>query len=89
MSEPRVWLRRAATRDFRNLEKVDLDLPEPGLALIGGLTVASALTGVRALFAFLVLPGVVAFAVPLLVFAPRAPATGFGDSQIQPVDLGR
>ncbi len=35
MSDPRVWLRRAATRDFRNLEKVDLDLPEAGLALIG------------------------------------------------------
>ena len=31
----------------------------------------------RALFAFLVLPGIVAFAVPLLAFAPRAPATGF------------
>ena len=35
MSDPRVWLRRAATRDFRNLEKVNLDLPEAGLALIG------------------------------------------------------
>jgi DNA replication and repair protein RecF len=35
VSEPRVWLRRVATRDFRNLEKVDLDLPESGLALIG------------------------------------------------------
>src|SRR5678815_2380783 len=35
VSEPRVWLRRAATRDFRNLEKVDLDLAEAGIALIG------------------------------------------------------
>jgi DNA replication and repair protein RecF len=35
VSEPRVWLRRVATRDFRNLEKVDLDLPEAGVALIG------------------------------------------------------
>ena len=31
----------------------------------------------RALFAFLVLPGVVAFAVPLLVFVPGARFTGF------------
>ena len=36
MSEPRVWLRRVATRDFRNLEKIDLGadadyvLPIPG-----------------------------------------------------------
>ncbi|HEY4955808.1 MAG TPA: DNA replication and repair protein RecF [Gemmatimonadaceae bacterium] len=35
MSNPRVWLRHAAIRDFRNLEKVDLDFPETGLALIG------------------------------------------------------
>lgn len=35
MSEPRVWLRRAAIRDFRNLERIDLDLPETGLALVG------------------------------------------------------
>ncbi len=35
MSNPRVWLRHAAIRDFRNLENVDLDFPEPGLALIG------------------------------------------------------
>ncbi len=35
MSEPRVWLRRAAIRDFRNLERVDLELPEAGLAVVG------------------------------------------------------
>ena len=35
MTTPRVWLRHAAIRDFRNLEKVDLDFPEAGLALIG------------------------------------------------------
>lgn len=35
MSEPRVWLRHAAIRDFRNLETVNLDFPETGLAVIG------------------------------------------------------
>jgi len=35
VTTPRVWLRHAAIRDFRNLEKVDLDFPETGLALIG------------------------------------------------------
>jgi DNA replication and repair protein RecF len=32
---PRVWLRRAAIRDFRNLERIDLDFPETGLAIVG------------------------------------------------------
>jgi DNA replication and repair protein RecF len=31
----RVWLERIAIRDFRNLERVDLDLPAEGVALIG------------------------------------------------------
>lgn len=35
MSEQRVWLRQAAIRDFRNLERVDLDFPEAGLAIVG------------------------------------------------------
>ncbi len=35
MSDSRVWLRRLSARDFRNLEKLDLDLPESGLAIIG------------------------------------------------------
>ena len=35
MTAPRVWLRRAAIRDFRNLERVDLDFPETGLAIVG------------------------------------------------------
>lgn len=35
MSTPRVWLRHAAIRDFRNLEHVDVDFPEPGLAIVG------------------------------------------------------
>ena len=35
MSGPRVWLRRLSARDFRNLEKLDLELPESGLAIIG------------------------------------------------------
>ena len=35
MTEPRVWLRNAAIRDFRNLEKVDLSFPETGLAIVG------------------------------------------------------
>ena len=35
MSEPRVWLRRAATRDFSNLEKVDLGFAGSGPRVIG------------------------------------------------------
>lgn len=31
----RVWLESIAIRDFRNLERVDLDLPAEGIALIG------------------------------------------------------
>ena len=35
MSRERVWLRRLACRDFRNFERLDLDIPEDGLAIIG------------------------------------------------------
>ena len=35
MTAQRVWLRKAAIRDFRNLERVDLDFPEAGLAIVG------------------------------------------------------
>jgi DNA replication and repair protein RecF len=35
VSSARVWLRRLSARDFRNFEKLDLDLPEAGLAVIG------------------------------------------------------
>ena len=35
MTAPRVWLGKAAIRDFRNLERVDLDFPETGLAIVG------------------------------------------------------
>ena len=35
MSSPQVWLRRISARDFRNFERLDLELPESGLALIG------------------------------------------------------
>jgi DNA replication and repair protein RecF len=35
MTAERVWLRRAAIRDFRNLERVDLEVPEAGLAIVG------------------------------------------------------
>lgn len=35
MSEARVWLRRISARDFRNFDRLDLELPESGLALIG------------------------------------------------------
>lgn len=35
MSDSRVWLRRLSARDFRNLEKLDLELPESGVAIIG------------------------------------------------------
>ena len=31
----RVWLRSLAIRDFRNLERVDLDIPAAGLAIVG------------------------------------------------------
>ena len=30
-----VWLKRVSARDFRNFERLDLELPEPGLAVIG------------------------------------------------------
>lgn len=35
MSAERVWLRSVAIRDFRNLERVDLQLPPQGVAVIG------------------------------------------------------
>jgi DNA replication and repair protein RecF len=35
ISEPRIRLASIAIRDFRNLERVDLQLPEDGVALIG------------------------------------------------------
>ena len=35
MSEGKVWLRRISARDFRNLVRLDLELPESGLAIIG------------------------------------------------------
>lgn len=35
MSVQRAWLRHAAIRDFRNLEKIDLEFPEAGLAVVG------------------------------------------------------
>lgn len=35
MSEAQVWLRRIAARDFRNFEKLDLEIPRSGLAIIG------------------------------------------------------
>jgi DNA replication and repair protein RecF len=35
MSEPRIRLASIAIRDFRNLERVDLEFPEEGVALIG------------------------------------------------------
>jgi DNA replication and repair protein RecF len=35
VNESRVWLRRAVIRDFRNLESVDLRLPEGGLVVVG------------------------------------------------------
>ncbi|HZJ01511.1 MAG TPA: DNA replication and repair protein RecF [Gemmatimonadaceae bacterium] len=35
MSTSKVWLRRLSARDFRNFEKLDLDIPESGLAIIG------------------------------------------------------
>lgn len=35
MSEGHVWLERLSCRDFRNFERLDLELPESGLAIIG------------------------------------------------------
>ncbi len=35
MSGERVWLKRFSARDFRNFERLDLELPESGLAIIG------------------------------------------------------
>ena len=35
MSNQKVWLRRLSARDFRNFEKLDLHLPESGIAVIG------------------------------------------------------
>ena len=34
-SNSRVWVERIAIRDFRNLERVDLELPAEGVAIIG------------------------------------------------------
>src|SRR2546423_2214954 len=34
-SKPKVWLESIAVRDFRNLERVDLELPAEGVAIIG------------------------------------------------------
>ena len=35
MSPGQVWLRRLSCRDFRNFERLDVELPEAGLAIIG------------------------------------------------------
>ena len=35
MSEGHVWLERLSCRDYRNFEKLDLELPQSGLAIIG------------------------------------------------------
>jgi DNA replication and repair protein RecF len=35
VTEAQVWLRRISARDFRNFEKLDLDIPSAGLAIIG------------------------------------------------------
>ncbi len=35
MSEGHVWLRRLSCRDFRNFERLDLELPPAGVAIIG------------------------------------------------------
>jgi protein-S-isoprenylcysteine O-methyltransferase Ste14 len=42
----------------------------------------------RVAFAVVVLPGVVAFLVPLLVFAPSVPETGFRPAGILPIAAG-
>lgn len=35
MTQPRVWLKRIEIQDFRNLERVNLDIPAEGAAIIG------------------------------------------------------
>jgi DNA replication and repair protein RecF len=35
VTEPHVWLQGLRCRDFRNFERLDLELPEPGLVIIG------------------------------------------------------
>ena len=35
MTDGQVWLRRISARDFRNFEKLDLEIPGAGLAIIG------------------------------------------------------
>lgn len=35
LAPPSVWLRRLEIQDFRNLERVDLDLPTEGIAIVG------------------------------------------------------
>ncbi len=35
MSEEHVWLKRLSARDFRNFARLDVELPEAGLAIIG------------------------------------------------------
>ena len=35
MTAAQAWLRAISARDFRNFEKLDLDIPETGLAIIG------------------------------------------------------
>jgi protein-S-isoprenylcysteine O-methyltransferase Ste14 len=42
----------------------------------------------RAVFAFLVLPGTVAFLIPLLLLAPRAPGQSFDTLGLTPLTLG-
>jgi len=35
VTQPKVWLRRIQIQDFRNLERVDLELPQEGAAIVG------------------------------------------------------
>jgi DNA replication and repair protein RecF len=35
VTEAQVWLRRISARDFRNFERLDLEIPQAGLAIIG------------------------------------------------------
>jgi DNA replication and repair protein RecF len=35
VNEGRVWLRQISARDFRNFEKLELEIPQTGLAIIG------------------------------------------------------
>jgi DNA replication and repair protein RecF len=35
VSESHIWLKHLACRDFRNFERLDLEIPQPGLAIIG------------------------------------------------------